>query len=84
MCLAIPVLIRNIEGTNGSVETGGVKRTISLRLTPEARVGDYVLLHAGYAIGILDEEEAARTLELFDEMSAASDRDESSTELGSR
>jgi len=84
MCLAIPVSIRKIEGTNGTVEMSGVKRTISLRLTPEARVGDYVLVHAGYAIGIVDEEEAAETLKLLEEMSALSGRNEFSTEFSSR
>ena len=49
-------LIQSIEGTHAVVELGGVKRTISLMLTPEAEVGNYVLVHAGYAIGIVDEE----------------------------
>jgi hydrogenase expression/formation protein HypC len=81
MCLAIPVSIRNIEGSNGTVEVSGVKRIISLRLTPEAKVGDYVLLHAGYAIGIVDEEDAAETLKLFEAMSALSGGNESSKEF---
>ena len=68
MCLAVPVIIQNIEGTQGTVELGGVKRTISLMLTPEAGVGNYVLVHAGYAIGIVDEEEAKETLHLLEEM----------------
>lgn len=72
MCLAIPVSIREIDGTNGKVEMGGVKRVISLRLTPEAKIGDYVLVHAGYAIGMVDEKEAAETLKLFEEMSTIS------------
>jgi hydrogenase expression/formation protein HypC len=75
MCLAIPVLIQNIEGTQAKVELGGVKRMISLMLTPEAKVGDYVLLHAGYAIGILDEEEARETLQLLEQMAAFSDQE---------
>lgn len=68
MCLATPVSIGEIHGTKATVEIGGVKRTISLMLTPEAAVGDYVLVHAGYAIGILDEEEAKETLSLLEEM----------------
>ena len=76
MCLAVPVLIQNIEDTRAVVELGGVKRTISLMLTPEARVGNYVLVHAGYAIGILDEEEAKETLHLLEEMAAFADQDD--------
>ena len=70
MCLAIPVQIKQIDGTNAVVEVGGVTRTISLALAPEARINDYVLLHAGYAIGIVDEEEARESLKLFKEMAA--------------
>lgn len=68
MCLAVPVKIVAIEGSNAEVEIGGVKRQVSLWLTPEARVGDYVLLHTGYAINIIDEAEARETLKLFEEM----------------
>ena len=70
MCLAIPVQIKQIDGINAVVEVGGVTRTISLALAPEARINDYVLLHAGYAIGIVDEEEAMESLKLFKEMAA--------------
>lgn len=76
MCLAVPVLIETIEDTRAVVELGGVKRTISLMLTPEARVGNYVLVHAGYAIGILDEEEAKETLHLLEEMATFADQDD--------
>jgi hydrogenase expression/formation protein HypC len=70
MCLAIPVQITRIDGTNAVVEIGGVTRTISLVLAPEAKIDDYVLLHAGYAIGIVDEDEARETLRLFEEMAS--------------
>jgi len=50
MCLAVPALIRSIDGDEAEVELGGVSRRASLMLTPEAKAGDYVLLHAGYAI----------------------------------
>ncbi len=76
MCLAVPVLIQTIEDTRAVVELGGVKRTISLMLMPEARVGNYVLVHAGYAIGILDEEEAKETLHLLEEMATFADQDD--------
>jgi len=69
VCLAIPVRIKSIDGTEAEVETGGITRKTSLMLTPEAKVGDYVLLHAGYAINILDQAEAEETLAIFAEMS---------------
>ena len=52
---------------------GGMRRMVSLALTPEAKPGDYVLIHAGYAIGTLDEKEAEETLRLLDEMEDLSD-----------
>jgi hydrogenase expression/formation protein HypC len=81
MCLAIPVLIQEIEGSEALVEIGGVKRKISLVLTPETKVGQYVLIHAGYAIGVLDEEEAQETLKLLEEMAAYADETGDSKEL---
>jgi hydrogenase expression/formation protein HypC len=68
MCLAVPVKITKVEGKEADVEIGGISQHISLWLTPEAKVGDYVLLHTGYAISILDQEEAAETLKLFEDI----------------
>lgn len=68
MCLAIPVQITSIEGSDAEVEFGGIAQKISVFLTPEVRVGDYVLLHTGYAISVLDEEEAQETLRIFEEI----------------
>ncbi|MGA2157667.1 MAG: HypC/HybG/HupF family hydrogenase formation chaperone [Dehalococcoidia bacterium] len=68
MCLAVPVKITSIEGEQAEVDIGGVGRTVSITLTPEARVGDYVLLHTGYAINVLNEEEAQETLDLLERM----------------
>lgn len=68
MCLAIPVQITSIDGSEAEVEFGGIAQKISVFLTPEARVGDYVLLHTGYAISVLDEEEAQETLRIFEEI----------------
>ncbi len=65
MCLAIPVLIKSIEDKEAEVGIGGITCRISLWLTPEARVGDYALVHTGYAINILDQEEAEETLKLL-------------------
>ena len=69
MCLAIPVQIKVVKGTEALVEIGGVSRRVSLALTPEAKEGDYVLLHTGYAISVIDEEEAQETLKLLEELS---------------
>ncbi|MBP1748689.1 MAG: HypC/HybG/HupF family hydrogenase formation chaperone [Deltaproteobacteria bacterium] len=73
MCLATPVLILDIQGTRGLVEIGGMRRVVSLALTPQAKPGDYVLIHAGYAIGTLDEKEAEETLRLLGQMEDLSD-----------
>jgi len=74
MCLAIPVLIKSIEDKEAEVEIGGITCRISLWLTPEARVGDYALVHTGYAINILDKEEAEETLRLFEEIAEAEEK----------
>ncbi len=68
MCVAVPLLVKSIENLQAKVEMGGVSRVVSLALTPQAEVGEYVIVHAGYAIGILDEQEALETLELFRQM----------------
>ena len=68
MCLAIPALIKSIEGSEAEAEIGGVTRKISIMLTPEAKVGDYALIHTGYAINILDKEQAEETLALIEEI----------------
>jgi len=71
MCLAVPVQIKTIdEQLMATVELGGVERQVSLMLTPQARPGDYVLLHTGYAISVLDPDEAQETLRLFQELLA--------------
>ena len=70
MCLAVPVRVVSIEGNEAEVEIGGVKRRVSIILTPEARVGDYVLLHTGYAINVIDEAEAQETLKILEEMAS--------------
>lgn len=68
MCLAIPARVKSIHNHEAEVEIGGVSYRASIWLTPEAKVGDYVLLHTGYAISIVDEEEAKETLSLLREM----------------
>lgn len=73
MCLAVPVRIISIDGDEAEAEIAGLRRRISIALTPEAKVGDYVLLHTGYAIGVIDEAEAEETLKLLEEIAALSE-----------
>jgi len=73
MCLAIPVKIVSIDGDEAEAEIGGVRRRVSIAFTPEAKVGDYVLLHTGYAIGVVDEAEAEETLKLLEEIASLSE-----------
>lgn len=68
MCLAIPALIASINDKEADVEIGGISRRISLWLTPEAKVGDYVIVHTGYAISVLDQEQAEETLQILREI----------------
>jgi len=73
MCLAIPVKIVSIDGDEAETEIAGVRRRVSIALTPEAKLGDYVLLHTGYAIGVVDEAEAEETLKLLEEIASLSE-----------
>jgi hydrogenase expression/formation protein HypC len=68
MCLGIPAKVIERTSRVAKVELGGVLREISLDLCPEAAVGDYVLVHAGFAIERLNEEDAKETLELLRQM----------------
>ena len=69
MCLAIPARIEELTTPgNAIVNLGGVRKEISLALLEDAGVGDYVIVHVGYALQKLDQQEALRTLELFAEM----------------
>lgn len=78
MCLAVPALIKAIDGTNAQVDLGGVERVVSLLFTPNAHVGDYVLVHTGFAIGVVDEAEAQATLQLLDKLAETADSEASS------
>jgi hydrogenase expression/formation protein HypC len=75
MCLAVPGKILGTEEREesrlGRVEFGGIVREVCLDLVPEAGVGDYVIVHAGFAISRLDAEEAERTYQLLAEMERA-------------
>lgn len=68
MCLGVPVKLIEINGREGIGEFKGVKRNISLQLLDELKLGDYVILHAGFAIQKLGKKEALETLRLFEEL----------------
>ena len=71
MCLAVPVRVVSIDDDSlATVELSGVARQVSLDLLPETKVGDYVIVHVGFAIQRLDETEARKTLSLFEELAA--------------
>lgn len=72
MCLALPSrVVELLPDLQALVDLGGVRKAVSIALTPEAQVGDYVIVHVGHAIGLLDPEEAQRTLALFAELDAS-------------
>lgn len=77
MCRAVPQIIMEINGDQGLVEIAGVRQWVDLTLVQESddvpRPGDYVLVHAGFAISILDEEAASETLQLIRELIQASE-----------
>lgn len=78
MCLAVPGKIKSIENTDpvlrsGKVDFGGVSRDVNLCYVPEANVGDYVIVHVGFALSKLDEQEANEVFEYLRQMEAAAD-----------
>ena len=83
MCLSIPAKITEIkQGSSplmGIVDFGGVSREICLDYVPEAQIGQYALIHVGFAISLLDEEEALATLGMLREMAKLEDELEAST-----
>jgi hydrogenase expression/formation protein HypC len=68
MCLAVPMKIIKIQDSKAQVESGGLQYEVDLSLLPEAKLDDYVLVHAGFAIQIMDKKEADETLALFQEL----------------
>jgi hydrogenase expression/formation protein HypC len=74
MCLAIPAQVVELrDGDNAVVDLAGVRKEISLSLVDNVAVGDYVIVHVGYALNKLDPEEAAKTLALFAELGQLGD-----------
>jgi hydrogenase expression/formation protein HypC len=87
MCLAIPGKITEIYTANGmrmaKVDFGGVLRETCLEALPEAKLGDYVIVHAGFALNTLSEKDALETLQIFREMDALADAESELNELSS-
>jgi hydrogenase expression/formation protein HypC len=71
MCLAIPARVVSVQGLDAVVDISGVRKAISIALVPQAQVDDYVIVHVGHAIGMLDPDEAEKTLQLFAELEQA-------------
>ena len=71
MCLAIPMKITSVEGDTALVSLEGLEKKIDVRFLEDPQPGDYVIVHAGFAIDRLDEEEAKKTLDLFKEIEAS-------------
>lgn len=70
MCLAVPAKVVSREEFLAVVDVAGVTRNVSLMLLPHAKVGDFVMIHAGFAIETVEEEEAGRILELLQELAS--------------
>ena len=68
MCLGIPMKIKSITGEFAEVETGQLTRKVNIEMLPKAKVGDYVIVHAGFAIEKIDPQKAEETLRLIDEI----------------
>ena len=68
MCLAVPAKIKTIDNDQALVDFGGVTKRISLGILSDVKVGEYVLVHAGFAIGKLEEQEAQDTIKIFKEL----------------
>ena len=68
MCLGIPMRVKSIKADFAEVESGRLIRTINIQMLPKVKVGDYVIVHAGFAIQKLDPEKAKETLRLINEI----------------
>lgn len=75
MCLAVPGKIIDRQDMLATIEMSGITRKVSLMLLPEAQIGDFVLIHAGFAVQAIDEEEAQKTLALFKELEQYAEHD---------
>ena len=85
MCLSIPAKVESIEGDMAQVSVGGAKYNASLQMLDDVSVGDYVLIHTGFAIQKISEEEAQETLRVFEEFDDLNKQmDEEEKETGER
>jgi hydrogenase expression/formation protein HypC len=86
MCLAIPGKVIEIDASispvMGKVSFGGIKKEVCLELVPEVKIGNYVIVHVGFAITILDEDEAQETLTLIDQMNALGNEEKNDSTIG--
>ena len=73
MCLALPMRITAVDGAVATIVAAGLEQRCSVMLVPQAKVGDYVLVHAGFALNLVDETEAHETIELLREIGAFDD-----------
>lgn len=83
MCLGVPGKVVSMAGDDplyktGKIDFGGVLKEISLAYTPEAQIGDYVIVHAGFAISVVDEEEAMQVFQYLQEMGELAELDAAS------
>ncbi len=76
MCLALPMRVTSVDGPLATIATEGLEQQCSLMLVPDAGVGDWVLVHAGFAISVIDESEAQETYDLLREIGAFADDDD--------
>jgi hydrogenase expression/formation protein HypC len=74
MCLAVPLKLILVNGTDAVGEVGGIQREVSIMMTPDVKVGDYVIVHAGFAIQVLDQKEAEENLELLRQIGEVAER----------
>jgi hydrogenase expression/formation protein HypC len=73
MCLAIPAKIVSKKGDTVMVDVSGVQREANIMLCPDAKLGDYIIMHAGFAIHILDKKDAEETLQMLSDMEKLAD-----------
>ena len=85
MCLSIPAKVESIEGDNALVSVGGATYQASLQMLDDVNTGDYVLLHTGFAIQKITEEEAAESLKVFEDFKELNEQlDQEEKESGER
>ena len=82
MCLALPMRITAVDGAQATITAAGLEQECSIMLVPDAGVGDYVLVHAGFAISVLEEAEAQETIDLLREIGGFDEAGEDQGEHG--